>query len=232
MRKRREGAASGPEQVSPATHQAPTTEPVATPPNVSNGHPQKMSEELRDELDSNARAEARKSVEFERPNNTKAVESPLDPEFDQIATTIIIDHPFEVYQRLEVALKVGDRRSDHGSVNQALDEAETNCRLAHRLWTTARIEYERWRLDNEIVFGAMKIEATAVLQREKDQKLRNKQITDADVDAMCAVLYAEQWRAQEVKRKKVELMVRSMENLNECWLSRCRSLQAMLSKQR
>ena len=174
----------------------------------------------------------RGGVEFERPNNAPQKESPLDVEFQRIATTIIIDHPMEVYQRLESSLKVGDQRTDHGSVNKSLDEAETNCRLAHRLWTSAKLEYERWCLDNGVVFGAMRLEATAVLQREKENKLRNKMITDADVDAMCSSLFPEQWRSQEVKRKKVELMVRSMENLTECWISRCRSLQAMLSKQR
>lgn len=195
---------------------------------------EETSKKLDEELEANARAAVREEVstEFQRPNNKAAEEKPLDPEFGRIVETILVDHPWEIYQQLENALRIGDKRTDHGSVNKSLDEAESNCRLAHRLWCTARVEYERWRLDNEVVFGAMRAEATSVLQREKDQKLRNKQITDADVESMCSSLYPEQYRAQEVSRKKVEFMVKSMEHLNECWLSRCRSLQTILSKQR
>lgn len=234
MRRRREAPPAGvtPEAVSTSPSQS---EPRGVPPAQSNGPSagiEERSRQLRDEIDKNTRADVRGGVEFERPNNKPEKEAPLDVEFERIATTLIIDHPLSVYEKLEAALKVGDQRTDHGSVNKSLDEAESNCRLAHRLWTSAKLEYERWCLDNGVVFGQMRLEATAVLQREKDQKLRNKMITDADVDAMCSSLYPEQWRAQEIKRRKVELMVKSMENLNECWMSRCRSLQAMLSKQR
>lgn len=194
---------------------------------------QETTGELRDEIDKKAREEARASG-FEKPNNKpyEGKESPLHPEIERIVETIIIEHPWDVYQRLENALRVGDQRTDHGSVTKALDEAETNVRLAHRLWVTAEVEHRRWYLENQRVFGAMRLEATAVLQREKASGLRNKMITDADVDAMCSSLFPEQWHAQEVKQKKVELMVKSMFNLNEAWLSRCRSLQTMLSKQR
>jgi hypothetical protein len=235
MRKRREAPPAGFEPEAAVSTPSPAPEPRGAPPTQSNGpSPEvaKTSEQLQDELDKNARAELRKGIEFERPNNAPQKESPLDVEFDRIATTLIVEHPMEIYQKLEAALKVGDQRTDHGSVNKSLDEAESNCRLAHRLWSSAKLEYERWRLDNNQVFGAMWLEATVVLQKEKDAKLRNKQITDADVESMCSSLFPEQWRAQEIKRKKVELMVKSMENLTECWISRCRSLQAMLSKQR
>ncbi len=97
---------------------------------------------------------------------------------------------------------------------------------------TAKIEVIGWELDNAVIFAGMRAEATKILQREKEQGVRNKQITDADVTSMCAALYPDEWRAQEVKRAEVEAMVRSMENLNMNWMSRCRSLQAMLAKQR
>lgn len=165
-------------------------------------------------------------------NANQAEEDPLDPEFERIVTKIFVDHPLEEYERLETALRIGEKRSDRGTVNKALDEAEANARTAHRLWMTAKVEHQRWELENQVLFGAMRAEATKTLQREKDQKLRNKQITDADVEATCALLFPDEYKHQEVKRRKVEAMVKSMENLCECWMSRCRSLQAMLGKQR
>lgn len=186
------------------------------------------SAKLAGELDTNARPTGH--VTFDSANRAK--ESPLDPDFERIVETIFVEQPLEMYTKLEKALRVGDGRADHGSVNKSLDEAESNARLAFRLSITAKLERDRWERENDVVFAGMRAEATSVLQREKDQKLRSKQITDADVESACAALFPDEWRHQEHKRRKVELMVKNMENLAEMWASRCRSLQAMLAKQR
>lgn len=165
-------------------------------------------------------------------NANAATEKDLSDDFEQIVTSIFVEKPWEEYQHLERALKIGQTRSDHGSVNKHLDNAEANARRAHRLWMTAKVERERWERGNATVFAAMRGEATKVLQREKDQGLRSKQITDADVDSQCAALYPDEWMHQEIKRKQVKAMEDSMQNLAEMWNSRCRSLQAMLSKLR
>lgn len=239
-------AQEAPQADPPSSPQTPPADAPAPPPEATagqtNGAPGRRrrrvdpevvetSEKLKQELEENARRDAA-NFAFERPNNKPVSPSELHPEIARIVETQIVEHPWDVYQELEAALRVGERRADHGSVNASLDEAETNARKAYRLWLTAKLESDRWRLDNEVVFGAMRLKATETLQQEKTMGLRNKQITDADVEAMVASLYPDEWRSQELKRKKVELMVKSMENLNECWLSRCRSLQAMLNKQR
>lgn len=159
-------------------------------------------------------------------------EVPLAPWAERLVETVFIDDPFALYKRLEEELKVGPGRSDHGSVNRALDEAETNARLAYRLWLTAKAERERWEAENAGVFGAMREEALAVLQREKAQKIRTKQITDADVEGTCAMLYPDEYRHQHMRRRRAKWMEESMQHLAEMWSSRCRSLQTMLSKQR
>lgn len=206
---------------------APETKTTIT----THGDPEKVAEtskKLQEELDRNQPKSER--IEFDRANAPK--EKPLDPQFERIVESVFVDKPFEIYQALEAKLRVGDQRTDHGSVNKALDEAESNARLAYKLYCTAKIERERWEMDNDVIFGAMRAEATRLLQREKEQGLRSKQITDADVDSTCATMFADEWRHQQTKRKKVDLMVKSMENLSELWLSKCRSLNAMLSKQR
>jgi hypothetical protein len=164
---------------------------------------------------------------------TRVEEEPLPQGYRQIVESIFIDDPYEKYRQLERKLQVGQEgRALHASVNAALDEAESNARLAHKLWMSAKVERDRWERQNATIFAAMRIEATNALQYEKDTGKRNKQITDADVDHQAALMFREEWTNQQNRRKRVEVMERSMENLNELWFSRCRSLQAMLSKQR
>lgn len=163
----------------------------------------------------------------------RGAEVPVGGKMQRIIDAVFdIPDPMALYEKLEKALRVGENRSEMGALAKALDEAEANARLAHRLWVTTKVEHQVWELDNDVVFGAMRGEATAHLQREKDKGLRNKTITDADVAAACSTLYPDEWRAQERRRRKFEGTVKSMENLTECWMSRCRSLQTMVGKSR
>ena len=156
----------------------------------------------------------------------------LSPDFQAIVTSVFIDDVKATYDKLEAALKVGNKRTDYGTVMKHLDLAERHARDAHRLWQTGIVEYKRWEADNEVVFSSMRSEATRALQHEKDQKLRAKQITDADVDARIATLYPDEWRAQQNARGRNKAMLASLENLSEVWMSRCRTLQTILTKQR
>jgi len=203
------------------------------PPESSQETVRKTSEALKEELEKNA-PKTRIEEAFEHRNRGSDKEQPslIDNEIAGIVEVIFVEHPLEEYKKLEAALRIGDKHNDHGTVAKALDNAESYARLAHRLWMTARVERDRWEKDNALIFAGMRDGATRALQREKEQGIRNKMITDADVEAMCAVMFADEWRDQEIKRRRVEAMVKSMENLNECWTSRCRTLQAMLTKMR
>jgi hypothetical protein len=190
---------------------------------------QQPAKDLRDELEPSTQPVDHISF----PSANKAQEEPLPGGFSKIVESIFIAEPYEVYLALEKKLKVGQEgRAIHASVNAALDEAESNARTAHKLWMSARVERDRWERANAIIFSAMRTEATHALQHEKDKGTRNKQITDADVDNAASAMFKDEWLSQQNKRKRVEAMEKSMENLNELWISRCRSLQAMLSKQR
>src|SRR6267378_2412262 len=155
-------------------------------------------------------------------------EIPLSPDFEKIVTKIFVDEPDKVFDRLEALLKVGEKRDDRGSVLKALDEAEVNARLAYKLWSTAQRERVRWEKDNETIHGGMRVQANKILQAEKNQGLRSKQITDADVEAMCATLFPDEWRSQEVRKASVKAMEESLKNLSELWGKRVSSLGTML----
>lgn len=179
--------------------------------------------------------------EIERPKNgldwgnaNKAAELPIPAGFARITERLVrLDgDPEAEYERLEAALRVGEDRAERGAVLKALDEAETNARAAHRLWQVARLEVEAWELKNAPIFGAMRGEATRALQREKESGSRNKTITEADVEAMCAVLHPDEWSAQQARRSRAAAMVKSLEHLCEVWNRRIQTLQTMFGKQR
>lgn len=162
----------------------------------------------------------------------RAKEKPIRDDFGRITESIFLNDVEETWKKLEADLRVGEDRSDRGIVLRALDNAEANARTAHRLWITAKLEQQRYEITNKIVFGALREEANRVLQREKDQKLRSKQITEEDIENMSAQLYPDEFEEQTIRRKKAELMVKSLENLAEMWKQRCSALEVMLGKSR
>lgn len=159
-------------------------------------------------------------------------EDPLNPRVQRIVDSVFIDDPDVVYARVEASLRVGEKRTDYATLMRALDEAETNARDAHRLMITAKLEVERWELENKPIFAAMREQARDAIQLEKDKKQRSKAVTDADVEDMAAIMFPDEYAAQQLKQRRADLAVKSMEDLVAKCDSRCRSLQTMLSKLR
>lgn len=151
---------------------------------------------------------------------------------DRIASSMVVSDPLKEYDRLERELQVGDNRFDSGHVLTALDQAEANARMAFRVYVTLVRDVERWRLENAEVFGTMRREATQSLQAEKEAKSRNKTITEADIEAECAVMFSDQWTDQEMRKLKAKQVVESARNLLELWTKRAMSLTSLASKLR
>jgi len=186
---------------------------------------QELSAQLRDELNP-------KPSPFKFESANAAREDKLRPDLAKIVETVFVNDVHETWKKLREALSIGEKRSDHGTLQRALDNAERYAYDAHRLFVTAKVERERWERENDVIFGAMWSEATADLQREKDSGIRSKQITDADIRARTATLHPDEFQAQETHRAKIKATVDSLENLAEQWNSRCRTLQTMLGKLR
>lgn len=160
-------------------------------------------------------------------------EKQLAAPFERIVEKVFaVEDPEKTYARLEKDLRVGEERSDAGVLVKALDLAETNARFAHRLSYVAKLEKDRWEMENDARLGAMRGSATRALEEEKEKKIRTKQITDADVEAQMALLFKDEYMELKGKRRRVELMARSLENLAETWASRCRTLQVLVGRTR
>jgi hypothetical protein len=173
----------------------------------------------------------------EQPDQEKTIlsagkEEALAPAFVKITETIFVEDPLAVYERLERGLKLGEGRVDHATVLKAIDEAEENARLANKLLQTTSLEVRRWKMENAIVHAAMRTQAHASLQREKDAGQRNKTITDADIENRMAAIFGDEWKVQEVGKARAEAMESSIKNLAEMWVSRCKTLQTIYSKTR
>lgn len=132
------------------------------------------------------------------------------------------------YAELEGALSVGSRESD--DIAKALDVAEDSARRAHRLYVNARLDAERFAADAEVIEGALRGQAAAELQAEKESGARTKQITDADVRGKAALLFPDEWRALSEGKAKAELMVKHLERFADLWMRRCHSLAALLAR--
>lgn len=170
------------------------------------------------------------------PFNFESANAPrkakLREDLDKIVEVVFVNNMQETWERLRKALVIGEKRSDHGTLQQALDRAEKNAHDAHRLYVTAKVEHQRWERENDVVFSAMWSKANRSLQKEKDDGLRSKQITDADIKARMATLWPDEYSAQETRRAKVKATVEALEDLAEQWKSRCRTLQTMMGKLR
>lgn len=173
----------------------------------------------------------RTGYDFPNANKGKA-KNEIRPDLERITEEVFIRDLYAEWKKLEAALEVGEKRSEHGHAMRELDRAATNAYQAHRLYLTARAAREEWEAENETIFGAMVSQATHELEVEKEAGTRKKQITDADVRAKVATLFPDEWKAQERKRRKVELTVKSLERLAELWMGKCRDLQALVGKLR
>lgn len=179
----------------------------------------------------NERLRPKVTFEFPKLQQTRGLK-PLRGDLDQIVETVWVEDMYETWKRIKASLRVGERRSEHGFLQRALDNARKLSYDAHRLFITSKMELERWELDNEVVFSAMWNDAMKSLQMEKDTGLRSKQITDADVRARVATLYPDEWSAQEKKRKRIKLTVDNISQLSKEANEHCSDLQVMLSKLR
>lgn len=153
------------------------------------------------------------------------------PGFMRIAERVFdLPDPDGEYAELEQALSLGS--SEFDSIVKAVDAAEDDARRAHRLYVNAKLDYERFAADAALIEGAIRSEASAELQREKDSGVRTKQITDADVVAKCAALFPDEWRDLAEKRVRAKLSVEHLERFADLWVGRCRSLGGMLASKR
>jgi len=171
--------------------------------------------------------------EFAPKRGLRPRKSPeLTPDFEHIVERVYQVDALKEYNRLEAALRVGERRTDRGALNFALDEAENNARLAHALYISAVLERARWEADAEIIMAPVRSIAVAELEKDKRDKIRTKDITDADVRAKMAALHPDEFKDHKDRSAKIKGMEDQLKRIADLWQSRCSSLRTMMDKVR
>lgn len=158
-----------------------------------------------------------------------SVISSIPESFRGLVETVYSLDIAEASNRLFRDLKLGEERTDYGTVYKALDQAEDNAREANALYHAAKIEKMRWGNEQSAIKAGFWSEATAKLQKEKDDGKRAKQITDADVKQMVAFLYPDKWPQFLEDEAKMEGLVDHLEHVSGLWSKRCNTLQTMLT---
>ena len=170
---------------------------------------------------------------FPKMSKDTTVEVRMAPAFARILEHVFKIDPWQDYSKLEEALTVGEAgRNDHATLMAALDVAEDNARLAHRLYCSARAEQERYELDAKVIEGVARRTVLRELEHEKESGQRKKQITEADIEGYVLLRYPDEYDRLQLTRLKLRKLVEHTERLAELHVSRCRTLQTMLSKQR
>ena len=138
--------------------------------------------------------------------------------FEPIVTRLFtLPDPEAVYDELIGFIKSLDRASrvDYGSVVEVLDKGQEMAERAFALYVNARVAQERLEIQTKVVTSAMRDQANAILQREKDDKKRSKTITDADVESVMAAKYPDEYVEIETRRLKARKMVEDLKDLHE-----------------
>ncbi len=185
------------------------------------------SAQLADQLGAEEREHAQARIRFASANAAK--KKPMKAEIVRIADTMIVRDVEPAYKKIVEWLALGELRSDAGHVRRQLDEAQMMARNAFLLWVTVKNAREAWEKSNDLYFAPMKLEAHRELQAEKDNKRRNKQITDADVAMMCATIFGDQWVSDEIERAKYVDFEATLKDLAERCRERAYDLRSMLS---
>lgn len=150
--------------------------------------------------------------------------------FDRIVDRVYdVPDPEAEYDALEKAISLGAERANRGRLQECLDEACACVLRAHKLSLAAEEVYETFRAENEVAYAAKRTEANAALQKEKDQGLRSKMITDADIEGKVAAMFPDDFVASKRREKRMHGMRDQVRKLVSAWESRVSTIQTQIN---
>jgi hypothetical protein len=168
------------------------------------------------------------------PSNAPYSKTPqLRDDHGRLAEIVINDQIDIVaeYTELEAELELVENAPAQVT-REALNKVERFALRAHRLYINAKWALEAMRVDFDVAIGAMRDQAIAALQVEKETGKRSKQITDADVTGRAASMYPDEWREVNERLLKGEQTVKLCDKMSELWSGRRYSLSAMVGGSR
>ena len=147
--------------------------------------------------------------------------------FDRIVRNVFrLELREEDFERLMSELELKDPTSI-GEIDRSLNKAEKNAMLAHRMKVVAEVEHDVLRVETLKALADLRERAHTELQNEKAQGVRNKAITDADVESRMASLDPEVFQTVKRRETERERTISHIGHLAERWAQRARTLAAM-----
>ena len=119
-----------------------------------------------------------------------------------------------------------------GEVGHRLNVGESLLHELTRAALSAKLQRSEWEIENTIVFGAMRVDATERLTSERATQTKAKAITEKDVEAKCLALYPDAYKQQEMERERVQRAVELLDSMLDHVSSRIKTLQGMMAKGR
>lgn len=148
--------------------------------------------------------------------------------FEELVSDIFdnIGDVFLEYTEIRESLSVNGALTPN-AVNEAANNAEKMADRAYKLYCIGRLEYEAYVREIDTIEAAMRDGAVAELEKQKANRSRTKQITDADVRAEIAQRYPDEWNNLQTRRTKASAMSDYLENLSKLAMKRCFSIGKM-----
>lgn len=153
----------------------------------------------------------------------------LSPDFERILTFVYMVDAAKDFEEIVSEMEIGDQRGDYGTVRMHQDKAEDRARRAHALYLSAKLEKVKFDASVDVVEGAMRAEATNILENEKAAGERKKAITESDVAAKMCELHPDEYQHNKVRRAQVDGLVDHMLRLAELWKGRAYSLASAVT---
>lgn len=151
----------------------------------------------------------------------------------------IVTHVFElpdpelVYSDVINGIKaVKASKCSMSELMDALDSAQSNALAARKLLVNMKLTVTAVSMDTNVLMSAMRDQASAALEREKEAGLRKKAITEADVQAQVATMFPDEWKAVQDRDAKSKQSVAFLEDLCERAVERARDLRAIVASSR
>jgi hypothetical protein len=132
------------------------------------------------------------------------------------------------FREIEESLSIKNALTP-GVIQSSANNVEEMARRAFRLYVIAKSEYEAYIRETDAIVGGMREGATAILEKEKVNKIRTKQITEADVKEYAAQNYPDEWEDINNRRDRSKGMLAYIENLSSLAKSRCYTVSNMLN---
>lgn len=168
---------------------------------------------------------------FESANAPR--ERPMDPRMGGLVERTF--RPLDwgkILDRFDAWMTLGNHRTEEQFIRRAHEEGPEIVKDVYDVFLQVRFARESWELENDTMLGMMREEASKVLEREKERKIRTKTITIDDVTHKAASMFPDEFAEQEKRRLQFKLVEDRSKQCVELGTTRCRVLDSMMSRLR